>query len=290
MPAGSRSGLLGEFLRARRESLRPEDLGLPQRTRRRTPGLRREEVAQLCGISPTWYTWIEQGRTVAVSPATLAALSQGLHLTQPERAYLFEIAARLDPSPPGPSPSAGEEWTGLVRAIRTPAYVLDCYWNAIEWNPAAGQLFHDWLGKPLPARRRVPPGRSGRATPNLLRYVFLEPRAKTFLVDWEERALRLVGEFRSDTPGMRDDPRRAALVDELSRASREFAAGWRAQRVLARDGGRRSFRVRRGETQHFEQHILRMARRPELRMTVLLPVVVASSAYTAARSSPRGLP
>jgi MmyB-like transcription regulator ligand binding domain len=105
-----------------------------------------------------------------------------------------------------------------------------------------------------------------------LRYVFLEPRAKTFLLDWEDRAQRLVAEFRADTPGMRDDPRRAALVAELSGASRQFAAGWRSQRVLSRDGGRRSFRVRRGTTLHFEQHILRMARRPELRVTVLVPV------------------
>ena len=82
------SRLLGDFLRARREALQPRELGLPQRTRRRTPGLRREEVAQLCGISATWYTWIEQGRTTAISPATLVALAQGLHLTDAERAYL----------------------------------------------------------------------------------------------------------------------------------------------------------------------------------------------------------
>ena len=139
MPAASRTALLGEFLRARREALQPQNL-------------RREEVAQLCGISPTWYTWIEQGRTAAISPATLVALAHGLHLTQAERAYLFEIAGRLDPAPPGPAPTEGGEWSGLLRAIRTPAYVLDRHWNAIDWNPAAGKLFQDWLGKPPPAR------------------------------------------------------------------------------------------------------------------------------------------
>ena len=285
MPAATHSGLLGEFLRARREALRPLDLGLPQRSRRRTPGLRREEVAQLCGISPTWYTWIEQGRTAVISPATLVALAQGLQLTQAERAYLFEIAGRLDPAPSGPALAAGEEWTGLVRAIRTPAYVLDRYWNAIEWNPAAGQLFRDWLGVPRSTRGRAPAGKAERDAPNLLRYVFLQPRAKLFLLDWEDRAQRLVAEFRADTPRMRDDPRRAALVEELSRVSREFAAGWRSQRVLSRDGGRRSFRIRKGETRHFEQHILRVVRRPDLRMTVLVP----EGAYTAARLLPRGL-
>jgi hypothetical protein len=159
-----------------------------------------------------------------------------------------------------------------VRAIRTPAYVLDRYWNAIEWNPAAGHLFADWLGKPPTGRRRVSGERCERAAPNLLRYVFLEPRAQAFLLDWEDRARRLVAEFRADTPAMRDDPQRSALVEELSRASRQFAAGWRAQRVLSRDGGRRSFRVRKAGIVHFEQHILRMVRRPDLRMTVLVPL------------------
>ncbi len=255
------SPLLGDFLRARREAMRPQDLGLPQRSRRRTPGLRREEVAQLCGISPTWYTWIEQGRTAAVSPATLVALAQGLHLTQAERAYLFEIARRLDPSPPGRPETSGEDLAGLVRVIRTPAYILDRCWNAIEWNPAAAELFRDWLGS---------------ASPNLLRYVFRQPRAKVFLVDWEDRARRLVAEFRADTPQMRDDPQRSALVEELSRASKEFASGWRSQRVLARDGGRRQFKVARGRVLHFEQHILRVVRRPDLRLTVLVPAAATA--------------
>jgi transcriptional regulator with XRE-family HTH domain len=249
------SRLLGDFLRARREALRPLDFGLPQRTRCRTPGLRREEVAQLCGISPTWYTWIEQGRTTSISPATLVALSQGLHLTQAERAYLFEIAGRVDPAPPGPALTDGQELTGLLQVIRTPAYVLDRHWNALAWNHTAAQLFSDWLAMPAP---------------NLLRYMFLHPRARILLLDWRERARRLVAEFRADTPRMRDDPQSSALVEELSRASGEFAADWLSQRVLTRDGGRRSFRAGSG-VQHFEQHILRVARRPDLRMTVLVP-------------------
>jgi transcriptional regulator with XRE-family HTH domain len=269
------SRLLGDFLRARRESLRAVDLGLPHHQRRRTPGLRREEVAQLCGISPTWYTWIEQGRTAAISPRTLVALAQGLHLTQAERAYLFEIAGRVDPSPPGPAMTAAEDLKALVRLIRAPAYVLDRYWNAIEWNAAAAALFGDWLGAASAGRRRASRAKAAREPPNLLRYVFVHPRARTFLLDWDDRARRLVAEFRADTPRMRDDPQRSALVEELSRASREFAAAWRSQRVLSRDGGRRSFRPARGAVQHFEQHILRVVRRPDLRMTVLVPVANA---------------
>jgi transcriptional regulator with XRE-family HTH domain len=221
--------------------------------------LRREEVAQLCGISPTWYTWIEQGRTAAVSAATLDALAVGLQLTAAERAYLFGIAGRLDPVPSGPDTSGSATLAALVAVIGSPAYVLDRYWNAIEWNAAAAALFRDWLGA------------GSGAAPNLLRYVFLHPRARSFLLGWEERARRLAAEFRADMPGMRDDPQRSALVAELSQASREFGSGWRSQRVLARDGGRRSFRDRRGGIRHFEQHILRVVSRPDLRMTVLVP-------------------
>lgn len=263
--------LLGEFLRAHRARLRPEEVGLPQRVRRRTPGLRREEVAQLCGISPTWYTWIEQGRTSAVSAQTLDALAQGLHLGTAERAYLFELAGRADPVRPSAAPADSLQLDGLVQAIRTPAYVLDQYWNAIAWNRPAAALFSDWLGGTGKARRGKDPA---VAAPNLLRYVFLNPQARRFLMDWEERAWRLAAEYRADIPTLRDDPQRSALVEELCAASAEFAAAWRSQQVLARDGGRRSFQGPQGQ-RHYEQHILRVARRPELRMTVLLPQRVA---------------
>jgi len=266
-PRKSKPPLLGEFLRAHRAALSPQEAGLPQRLRRRTPGLRREEVAQLCGISPTWYTWIEQGRTGAVSAQTLDALAQGLHLGVAERAYLFELAGRADPVRPSAAPAESLQLDALVQAIRTPAYVLDQHWNAIAWNRPAAALFSDWLGGA---------GKAGRAAgavpaaPNLLRYVFLNPGARRFLLDWEERAWRLAAEYRADVPTLRDDPLRGALVDELCAASDEFAAAWRSQQVLARDGGHRSFRVREGVL-HFEQHILRVARQPELRMTVLVP-------------------
>ena len=260
--------LLGEFLRAHRAQLHPQELGLPRGGRRRTPGLRREELAQLCGISPTWYTWIEQGRTTAVSAQTLDALAQGLRLGPAERAYLFELAGRADPARPSQLPAESLPLDTLVRAIRTPAYVLDHYWNAIAWNRPAAALFTDWLGVAGGRGRRAG---AAEAAPNLLRYVFLHPGARRFLVEWEDRAWRLAAEFRADTPRLRDDPQRGALVDELCAVSVEFAAAWRSQQVLARDGGHRSFQGPRGEPRHYEQHILRVARRPELRMTVLVP-------------------
>lgn len=274
MPASDRSAAsqlssrvsLGEFLRARRDRLRPEDFQLP-RGRRRAPGLRREEVAQLCGISPTWYTWIEQGRTTAVSVATLNAIADGLRLAWAERAYLFEISSRTDPSPALPQDSDPRRLMALVQAVRTPAYVLDRHWDAIAWNRPAAELFADWLGKGA-ARAGGLPAATER---NLLRYVFLDPRAPDFIVDWQERAHRLVAEYRADTASWGGDPVRQALVHELCEASAAFDAAWRSQRVLTREGGTRMFQHPRRGRCRYEQHTLRPAQHSELKLTVLVP-------------------
>lgn len=252
---------LGEFLRARRDRSRPEDFGLAGGGRRRAPGLRREEVAALCGISPTWYTWIEQGRTSALSVETLGALARGLRLSHAERAYLFELASRADPVPPPPQEADPHRLADLIDAIRTPAYVLDRHWDAIAWNEPAAELFLDWLGAREPAT-------GGR---NLLRYTFLHPRAAAFIVDWPERSRRLVAEYRADTAAWHDDPVRRALVDELSWDSPAFEAAWRAQNVLAREGGARRFQHPRRGLCLYEQFTLRVAQRAELKLTVLVP-------------------
>ncbi len=250
---------LGEFLRALRDRLRPEDFGLPAGQRRRAPGLRREEAAQLCGISPTWFTWIEQGRTSAVSVPTLAAIARGLHLSRAERAYLFELAARADPSPPSADRGDPQQLQPLVNAIRAPAYVLDRHWDAVVWNRAAAELFAAWLGARANADR------------NLLRFVFTEPAARRFILNWSNRAARLVAEFRADTAAW-DDTVRKALVQELSDASAEFAAAWRSQQVMARDGGRRGFAHPRRGRAEYDQFTLRVAQRADLKLTVLVPV------------------
>ena len=252
---------LGEFLRARRDRSRPEDFGLPGGNRRRAPGLRREEVAALCGISPTWYTWIEQGRTSAISVETLGAIARGLRLSHAERTYLFEVASRADPAPPLPEETDPHRLAELMRAVSTPAYVLDRHWDAIAWNDPAAQLFEDWLGT-------VAGSDGGR---NLLRYVFQHPRAPAFIVDWPERARRLVAEYRADSAAWSEDPVRRALVDELSWDNASFEAAWRQQNVLAREGGLRRFQHPRHGLCLYEQFTLRVAQRAELKMTILVP-------------------
>jgi transcriptional regulator with XRE-family HTH domain len=261
---------LGEFLRALRDRLRPEDFGFP-RGRRRAAGLRREEVAQLCGISPTWYTWIEQSRATAISVETLSAIAAGLSLSRAERAYLFELSARADPTPPPAEGSDPQRLSALVCAIQAPAYILDRHWDAIAWNAPASELFTDWLGRGV--RASTVDARTG--TPeterNLLRYVFLDERAPAFIIDWDERARRLVAEYRADTAAWRDDPVRRAFVHELCAASAAFDSAWRSQQVLPRAGGLRAYRHPRRGRCVYEQYALRVEQRPDLKLSILLP-------------------
>ena len=250
---------LGAFLRAARERLRPADFGIAAGRRRRTPGLRREEVAALCGVSPTWYTWIEQGRDVAASAATLRALADGLRLGRVERAHLFRLAGRTDPDPAPTAQAELEPLRALVDAVDAPAYVLDCHWNAVAWNRAAARLFADWLGAP------------GAVPPNLLRYVFLDPGAARLIVDWEVRAERLVAEYRADSVDLHHDAEHLARVAELARSSALFERAWRAQRVVAREGGERAFHVGAGAPRVYQQFTLKPAQRPDLKLIVLAP-------------------
>ncbi|WP_036665512.1 helix-turn-helix domain-containing protein [Paludibacterium yongneupense] len=251
---------LGRFLRAVRERLRPEQVGLPAGLRRRAPGLRREEAASLCGISPTWYTWIEQGRSTAISVATLSALADGLRLTPAERAYLFGLAERADPEQAAPAPNDEPRLRLLVDAVASPAYLLDRHWDAVCWNAAAAELFSAWLG---------PESGSG-ARRNLLDYVFLDPEAKALIADWDERARRLVAEYRADSAHWHGDPVCLAHIGQLDQASTDFAAAWRSQQVMAREGGRRRFHhPLRGDCEYL-QYTLRVAQQPDLKLIVLV--------------------
>jgi transcriptional regulator with XRE-family HTH domain len=220
---------LADFLRGQRERLTAADLGLHAgASRRRTPGLRREEVAQLCGISPTWYTWLEQARDISVSSAALARLAEAFRLSPAERAYLFALAQKRDPAGPVPPPEAAVP-AGLkaaVAAITSPCYLLDRLWNARAWNAPAERLFVGWLGGPERC---------------LLAYVFLDTGAPAFIHDWEHRADRVVAEFRADTARYPDDPGLQALIERLRSGSAVFAHLWDRHAVLAREGGERSF-------------------------------------------------
>ena len=247
---------LGAFLRAMRERQALSAHGLAGGQRRRTPGLRREEVAQLCGLSVTWYTWIEQGREISVSPSALARLARGLRLSRAERNHLFELAGKRDPEREVVADEPPEAVLASVDAIGGPAYVLDLNWTARRWNAQAARLFAGWLDE--------------GGEPNLLRYIFLRPEARSLLVDWEVRASRVVAEFRAAVTNHADEPALARLIDELGARSADFARCWAVHGVQEREGGARTFRHPIDGLLHFQQVSLSFAGWPHFRLTMLI--------------------
>jgi transcriptional regulator with XRE-family HTH domain len=248
---------LGDFIRAHRERLSPMAVGLPPGPRRRTPGLRREEVAQLCGVSPTWYTWIEQGRPVSASADALARIAVALQLSRAERAYLFELAAQRDPAEP--DPAAQDAPAALLKSVElidAPAYVLDRQWNALRWNTQAAALFAGWL--------------DGVQDRNLLSFTFTAPGAQSLIVDWETRARRLVAEFRADSIRHLNDAPTRALIDSLSAASDAFARFWASQDVGEREGGTREFNHPTRGRLVFDQITFKPAHREDLKLVILV--------------------
>jgi len=260
MKPESQRRALGDFLRTHRTRLSPSGLGLSSGGRRRTPGLRREEVAQACGMSATWYTWLEQGRDVSPSPRALVGLAETLRLTPAERAYLFQLAGKADPSMPrqtGNGMDAPAALTDALSAIAAPAYVLDRKWNARAWNAQAARLFVGWL--------------DGQNDRNLLHYVFLSPLARRVLPDWETRARRVLAEFRADSGRYLDDPELKALVDGLRERSTVFARCWQEHEVEERAGGERSFDHPRKGRLRYEQIAFTLASRSDFKLVILTP-------------------
>lgn len=206
--------LLGVFLRDRRARLDPAASGLGS-ARRRTPGLRREEVARRADVSATWYTWLEQGRGGAPSADVLERVAGALELTAAEREHLFLLARRR---PPEVRYQAPEGVTPRLRRVLdslefSPAYVKTSAWDIVAWNRAAAAVLTDYAAL-TPERR------------NILRLLFCEPGVRARMPDWENDARAAVATFRLETAraGAGEDAR--ALVDELGRSSPEFAAMW----------------------------------------------------------------
>lgn len=221
---------LGLFFRDRRAKLSPGDVGLPGRGARRTPGLRREEVAALAGVSVSWYTWLEQGRDVRASPEILDRVASALALTSIERAHVQTLVAAPETHPP-PDVALHDGLRRLVDSLgAVPAYVLDeRTWDVIAWNPAAEALYA------FSAR----PG----AERNVLRMLFMDARLRAALVDWRSSAAATVARFRMATAAFRTVPEHVALVRDLAASSPEFGAMWGDVALAARTIGVKAFAI-----------------------------------------------
>lgn len=249
--------LLGAFIRAHRENL-PQPAKVVGR--RRTPGLRREELAEAAGVSLTWITWLEQGRNVAASVSALTRLAEALSLTPAERTSLFDLAGKRDPAGPAePQADLLPELLSLPSRFVGPAYLLDRTWIARAWNAEAAELFSGWLDQESQER-------------NLLQFVFLNPCAQRLIADWPERARRLVAEFRADYSRRPQDVAMQALIDELLAKSPLFDQHWREQAVLNREGGERRFNHPVHGKQCFLQTTLLVALQPDCKLVCLAPV------------------
>ena len=229
---------LADFLQSRRARITPADVGLPAGLRRRTPGLRREEVAVLAGLSPTWYTYLEQGRNVHPSAQVLDSLARVLRLTEDERGYLHALAnsapnSATSAAQPPDGDVAGETLVRqLVQAAEHspyPVYGIDLYSDLIAWNPAVAGYYTDF--------GRLPEGRR-----NMLRWLLEAPEAKERLPDWKDESRDGVARLRAMAAEHEGDRRLRALVEELRRSSPEFEGWWHEHHVLGHHSRLRRFR------------------------------------------------
>jgi transcriptional regulator with XRE-family HTH domain len=210
---------LADFLRSRRERLKPADVGLRSGMRRRTPGLRREEVAELAGIGAGWYTFLEQGRDVRPSEGALRRIAAALQLDPTEQRYLLRLA--LEPARTTHDPEVvPAEVAVVIRAIPAPALVLGRGWDILDYNEASNALLD------LPYQ-------SGR---NLLRLVF-SPELRLFYTNWEHRARQLVSSFRAQNAAFLRDPTVMTVVEDLEESCPQFRAWWTEQAVSEENSG-----------------------------------------------------
>jgi transcriptional regulator with XRE-family HTH domain len=219
---------LGAYLKDRRKKLDPAAFGFSS-ARRRTPGLRREEVAQRANVSATWYTWLEQGRGGAPSADLLDRLARALALSDVEREHLYVLALGHPPETRRAGAGSGEVTPQLQTVLDAfesqPALLTTSTWDIVAWNRAATIVLGDYNA--IPAERR-----------NTLKLMF-SPGARDRMADWEHHARAVVASFRAETARMGTTERAAVLIDELSRSSPEFAAMWRERDVAALGPGKK---------------------------------------------------
>jgi transcriptional regulator with XRE-family HTH domain len=250
---------LAAFLRSRRDRLAPEAVGLPPAPRRRTPGLRREEVAQLAGVGITWYTWLEQGRPINASAEVFEALARALLLDRHERAHLFALAGYADHG----IAHAPDAVAAPVRAVLDgldpmPARVVNARWDVLGYNRAEAAVMGDYALRPPEER-------------NILWLLFCDPRMRELIPAWADDAAHVLAQFRASMAEHVGEPAWRDLVATLSERSADFRRMWQRHDVAGA-----APRVKRlchpvAGVLHFETATLLLADRPGARLSVHTP-------------------
>jgi len=276
MTAGGDPAALGQLLRSRRERLVPADVGLPAGVsagRRRTAGLRREEVALLANLSVTYYTFLEQGRPVRPSAQVLDALAAALRMSAAERRYLYVLAygpddvggsAQSAPGGSAPPELLDPAVADLVQRLEPfPTLVKGRRWDVLAANPAARELFGDWAAGP-PGER------------NLVRWMFTTDQAREVYLEWEPEARAMLGRFRLSAARHPDDPDIAALIAELQRDSEHVRDWWPRHDVTAIGGsGSKKLRHPRLGPVEYSHAVLQVADQPDQTLVTYSPVIGA---------------
>jgi transcriptional regulator with XRE-family HTH domain len=256
---------LGTYLKDRRAKLDPKAFGFSG-ARRRTPGLRREEVAQRANVSATWYTWLEQGRGGAPSADVLDRIARALALNAVEREHLFLLAQHR---PPAARYQAAESVTPRLQRVLdcfelSPAFVKNSTWDILAWNRAASAVLIDY-GALVPDQR------------NILRLMFCDERIRGLQTDWDSAARFVVAAFRAETARAGASERARALTDELSRLSPEFAALWRDNDVRSYGEGAKHMRHPTVGLITLEYSAFAVDGQPDLGMVVYNPATPADA-------------
>jgi transcriptional regulator with XRE-family HTH domain len=258
---------LADFLRSRRASIQPEDVGLPSGGRRRTPGLRREEVASLSGVGTTWYTWLEQGRDVRASMDVFEAIAKALRLTPAERTHLILLGRGEEA--PACKPPAERVSPTLRRLVENlganPAMVIGRRWDYLAWNRAACVVFGDFGAIPKSAR-------------NHLWQLYMDPGRRELFDDWQESSRLATAKFRADSAEHLGDPSFEELIQALRQSSPDFCKAWKRHEVARVGEGRRTLHHPVAGTLTFEHAVFHPVEFPEQRLTLYSPVADSDTA------------
>jgi transcriptional regulator with XRE-family HTH domain len=257
---------LANFLRSRRERLLPADVDLPITKRRRTPGLRREEVAHLAGVGLTWYTWLEQGRAIEVSAHFLEQIARALRLDREERAHLFVLANNRAPLAGDAKPFVVvPAHQRMLDSFEGPAYIATSNLDVLAWNEALSAVFGDLSTMPTENR-------------NMLWMMFADPAQRAAIPNWVEAARAMLARFRMEYGRNQGDERFDRLIQRLSVASPEFLAWWPHHEVTIKPEGPKQFSSPLVGEMELEQTTLLLEGAGNTRLIVYAPANPESAA------------